>query len=75
MTLAELLPATEDLPAADKLRLIRVLAEELDSGEGISTLQEERQAWSQFGRSSLAKAYGADEPEYTEADLKPGLDS
>jgi hypothetical protein len=38
------------------------------------TLQEEREGWSQFGRSSLAKAYGADEPDYTEADLKPELD-
>jgi hypothetical protein len=38
MTLAELLPAIQDLPAADKLKLIRVLAEELDSGEDISPL-------------------------------------
>ena len=38
------------------------------------TIQEEREAWSQFGRSSLAKAYGNDEPDYTETDLKPELD-
>ena len=38
------------------------------------TLQEEREDWSQCGRSSLAKAYGSDEPDYTEADLKPELD-
>jgi hypothetical protein len=38
MTLAELLPAIQDLPAADKLKLIRVLAEELDSGEDILPL-------------------------------------
>jgi len=38
MTLAELLPSIQDLPAADKLKLIRVLADELDSGEDISPL-------------------------------------
>jgi hypothetical protein len=38
MTLAELLPAVQQLPAVDKLRLIRLLAEELDSGEDISPL-------------------------------------
>ncbi len=38
MTLADLLPAIQHLPAADKLRLIRVLAEELDTGEDISPL-------------------------------------
>ena len=38
MTLAELIPAIQDLPAADKLKLIRVLAEGLDSGEDISPL-------------------------------------
>ena len=32
---------------------------------------ENREAWSQFGRTQLAKAYGDDEPEYTEADIKP----
>ena len=38
------------------------------------TVQEESEAWSRFGRSSLASAYGNDEPEYTEADLKPELE-
>jgi hypothetical protein len=37
------------------------------------SLQEEAQAWEQFGRSQLARAYGPDEPDYTEADLKPEL--
>ena len=36
MTLAELVPAARQLPAADKLRLIRILAEELDAGQAIS---------------------------------------
>ena len=31
MTLAEILPAVRQLPAQDKLRLIRILAEELDT--------------------------------------------
>ncbi len=38
MTLAELLPAVQMLPAADKIRLIRILAEELDQAEDISPL-------------------------------------
>jgi len=38
MTLAELLPEIQHLPAADKLKLIRVLAEELDDGVDISPL-------------------------------------
>ena len=36
--------------------------------------QEEREAWSALGRGQLARAYGDDEPEYTEADLKPERD-
>jgi hypothetical protein len=36
MTLAELIPEVQHLSAPDKLRLIRVLAEELDTGEDIS---------------------------------------
>ena len=38
MTLAELLPAVQQLPAADKIKLIRILAEKLDEGEDISPL-------------------------------------
>ncbi len=38
MTLAELLPSVQQLPAVDKLRLIRLLAEDLDAGEDISPL-------------------------------------
>jgi hypothetical protein len=49
------------------------LSEVLDFARFL-TIQDEREAWSRFGRSSLAKAYGSDEPEYTEADLKPELD-
>jgi hypothetical protein len=33
-------------------------------------LQEERRGWQQFGRAEFAKAYGDDEPEYTEADMR-----
>jgi hypothetical protein len=34
--------------------------------------KQERQAWLSFG-SGPAEMYGPDEPEYTEADLKPEL--
>jgi hypothetical protein len=38
MTLAELLPVVEQLPAADKLKLIRILAEALDDSCDIAPL-------------------------------------
>ena len=38
MTLNELLPEVQHLPVADKLKLIRVLAEELDSGGDVFPL-------------------------------------
>jgi hypothetical protein len=37
------------------------------------TLQQEDFAWRDFGKLQLAKAYGNDEPEYTEADLRKVL--
>ena len=39
MTLAELLPAMRQLPALEKLRLIRILAEELDTAEDITPFE------------------------------------
>jgi hypothetical protein len=35
--------------------------------------QEERETWMKFGRTHLEKAYGKEEPDYTEADIKPDL--
>jgi hypothetical protein len=35
--------------------------------------RQEQQEWRGFGTRQLARAYGSDEPEYTEADLKPEL--
>lgn len=39
MTLTELLPVVRQLSASDKLKLIRILAEELDTAEDISPLE------------------------------------
>ena len=39
MNLAELLPEARQLPAKDKLKLIRILAEDLDAGEDIYPLE------------------------------------
>lgn len=39
MTLAEVLPAARRLSAAEKLKLIRILAEDLDVAEEISLLE------------------------------------
>jgi hypothetical protein len=33
--------------------------------------KNEREEWRELGRQSLARAYGPNEPEYTEADIKP----
>jgi hypothetical protein len=34
-------------------------------------MEQDRQEWSNFGQKQLAQAYGDDEPEYTEADVRP----
>jgi hypothetical protein len=34
------------------------------------TEEEERADWHELGRNALSRAYGPDEPEYTEADFK-----
>ena len=39
MTLTELLPMVRQLSAPDKLKLIRILAEELDTNENITPLE------------------------------------
>lgn len=39
MTLSELLPAVRQLSATEKLKLIRILAEELDASSDISPLE------------------------------------
>jgi hypothetical protein len=39
MTLAEVLPAVRQLSATEKLKLIRILAEDLDIAENISPLE------------------------------------
>jgi hypothetical protein len=49
------------------------LSEVVDFARFLS-MQGESEAWRQFGRSQLAKAYGSDEPEYNEADVRPELD-
>lgn len=42
MSLTELLPSILQLPVFEKVRLIRILAEELDTNEDISPLQPNR---------------------------------
>ncbi|MBL9153125.1 MAG: hypothetical protein JNK37_11585 [Verrucomicrobiales bacterium] len=39
MTLSELMPSAKLLPAADKLKLIRFLAGEIDDGDDVDPLQ------------------------------------
>ena len=47
------------------------LQEVLDFARFVSQTIETEQ-WRAFGRAQLARAYGDDEPGYTDADLKPG---
>ena len=49
-----------------------LLGEVLDFARFLSA-QEERETSMEFGRAHLAKAYGKEEPNYTEADIKPEL--
>jgi hypothetical protein len=35
------------------------------------SMEQDRQEWLSFGRDQLSRAYGPDEPEYTEADILP----
>lgn len=42
MTLAEILPSIRELTDQEKLRLIRILAEELETGEGATLLEHGR---------------------------------
>ena len=37
------------------------------------SLQEDREAWQEFGRRQIARAFGDDEPEYGPGDIKPEL--
>lgn len=55
MTLAEIVPSVQQLPAADKLKLIRLLAESLDSGEDIAPLAPHKT----YYLSTPYDAYGA----------------
>jgi hypothetical protein len=48
------------------------VGEVLDFARFVST-REERDAWRESGRAHLARAYGENEPNYTETDLKPEL--
>jgi hypothetical protein len=55
-------------------RILELLPEErlrqvLDFAEFLSW-QKEGASWRQFGKSHPARAYGAGEPEYTDADVK-----
>lgn len=64
MTLAEVLPAAQQLSAAEKLRLIRILAEDLDTAEDTTPLEPSKTyslptPYNCFGAgAALMKAFG-----------------
>lgn len=53
------------MPEADR-RFLLEMARFLSLGGG-------HEGWQRFGMEHFARAYGDDEPEYTEADVKPEL--
>jgi hypothetical protein len=55
MTLAEVLPGARQLSAAEKLKLIRILAEDLDTAEDISPL-EPFKPYDSFGAGAILMA-------------------
>jgi hypothetical protein len=63
MTLAEVLPGAKQLTAPEKLKLIRILAEDLDSGPSAEvTLSDAETAfWLQASQSSLDAVWNNDE--------------
>lgn len=60
-------PLLKDLPD-DSLRQLIEFARFL-------AWREERKSWQQFGETQLARAYGHDEPDYSESDIKPEHDA
>lgn len=66
MTTTESLVQIAGQLSEERLRELLLYAEFL-------AMRDESAAWREFGLRQLAKAYGDDEPEYTEADIKPEL--
>jgi len=66
MTVRQRLEEILDRLPEEQQRLVLELARFL-------SLQAEHEDWRHAGRGQFARAYGPDEPEYTEADLKPEL--
>jgi hypothetical protein len=58
----ELLEGLPEERVREVLDFTRFIAQSNDAAE-----------WRTFGQRQLSRAYGDDEPEYSEADLKPGV--
>jgi hypothetical protein len=63
-TLAEVLPSIQQLPASDKIKLIRLLAEDLDSTEDIAPFEPGKT----YYLATPYNSYGAAEVLLTELD-------
>jgi hypothetical protein len=63
MTLAEVLPGAKQLTATEKLKLIRILAEDLDSEPSAAPTQPDTETvfWLQARQSSLDAVWNNDE--------------
>lgn len=65
MTVRQRINHILDQMSENQQKLVLELAEFL-------TTRAEAEAWRGFGLEQFARAYGSDEPEYTEADVRPG---
>jgi hypothetical protein len=63
MTVKEAVSRAIDGLSEDRLRQLLDYAQFLQE-------QEEKAEWRRFGRTQFARAYGPDEPKYTEADVR-----
>jgi hypothetical protein len=63
MTLAEVLPGAQQLTAPEKLKLIRILAEDLERGPSAAQTQTDAETvfWLQASQSSLDAVWNNDE--------------
>jgi hypothetical protein len=75
LTLDELIDAAKNLQSAEQIALVAAISQQLTASGGgetrmpASVSQLHADNWSALGIESLSRAYGEQEPEYSEKDL------
>jgi len=68
LTFQEILESASHLPATEQAALVTEIRRMLEHARRDSTLAA---MWADVGEEGLARAYGHDEPEYSDSDLLP----